>query len=197
MTAAVEGFIARWDGTAMAERANYIPFLSELCDVLELPRPEGARGSVGTYRFERGVTHHEVDGSSSSRRIDLYRKGCFVCEAKQGANPHRQTDMFESASEAEHRANVRHTKSWGRYMQAAKGQAEGYAREICQWRKGGPHFSLSATLVFASTCMRTFLVQANTMLSILIEKDSGFICRTFGSWRCGNFYGKYGSIPIR
>jgi len=123
-------FIARWDGTGMAERANYIPFLSELCDALGLPRPDAATGSGGPYRFERGVTHNEADGSTSTRRIDLYRRGCFVCEAKQGGTPHRQAALFGQESEAQHRANVRNTPAWVRHMQKAKGQAEGYARDL-------------------------------------------------------------------
>jgi hypothetical protein len=126
----LESFIARWDGTAMAERANYIPFLSELCDLLDVPRPDAATGSGGPYRFERSVTHHEADGSTSPRRIDLYRRGCFVWEAKQGATPHRQAALFAPDSEAQHRANVRNTPAWVRYMQKAKGQAEGYARDL-------------------------------------------------------------------
>ena len=88
-----EAFIARWDGTAMAERANAQPFLSELCDVLGVPRPDPASGGFGSYRFERNVTHHEADGTTT-RRIDLYRSGCFVCEAKQGGTPHRQAGLF-------------------------------------------------------------------------------------------------------
>jgi len=123
-------FIARWDGTGMAEQANYIPFLSELCDMLGLPRPDAASGSGGLYRFERGVTHNEADGSTSTRRIDLYRRGCFVCEAKQGGTPHRQAALFGLESEAQHRANVRNTPAWVRHMQKAKGQAEGYARDL-------------------------------------------------------------------
>ena len=114
----------------MAERANYIPFLSELCDILEVARPDAATGSGGPYRFERGVTHHEADGSTSTRRIDLYRRGCFVWEAKQGATAHRQTALFASESEAQRRANVRNTPAWVRHMQKAKGQAEGYARDL-------------------------------------------------------------------
>ncbi len=94
-------FIARWDGTGMAERANYIPFLSELCDVLGVDRPDAATGSGGSYRFERGVDHLEHDGSISRRRIDLYSRGRFVCEAKQGGLPPRQTALFGRDSEAE------------------------------------------------------------------------------------------------
>ena len=34
-------FIDRWKNSGAAERANYQLFLSELCDVLGVPRPEG------------------------------------------------------------------------------------------------------------------------------------------------------------
>jgi len=140
-------FIARWDGTGMAERANYIPFLSELCDVLGLPRPDAATGSGGPYRFERGVTHNEADGSTSTRRIDLYRRGCFVCEAKQGGTPHRQAALFGQESEAQHRANVRNTPAWVRHMQKAKGQAEGYARDL-PVEEGWPPFLIVCDVGF-------------------------------------------------
>lgn len=66
----------------MAERANYSAFLHELCDVLAVPRPAGATGSGGDYRLERAVKHNEDDGGTSSKRIDLYKRGCFVLEAK-------------------------------------------------------------------------------------------------------------------
>ncbi len=114
----------------MAERANAQPFLSELCDVLEVPRPDPASGGVGPYRYERNVTHHEADGSITTRRIDLYRRGCFVCEAKQGGSAHRQATLFSAETEAQRRATVRNTPAWVRHMQQAKGQAEGYARDL-------------------------------------------------------------------
>jgi hypothetical protein len=37
-----ESFIERWRSSGAAERANYVLFLSELCDLLEVPRPEPA-----------------------------------------------------------------------------------------------------------------------------------------------------------
>lgn len=38
-----DAFIARWTkGEGGQERANYAPFLSELCDVLEVPCPDPA-----------------------------------------------------------------------------------------------------------------------------------------------------------
>ena len=131
----------------MAERANYIPFLVDLCDVLDVPRPDPATGSGGPYRFERGVTHHEADGSTSTRRIDLYRRGCFVWEAKQGATPHRQAALFASEGEAQHRANVRNTPAWARHMQKAKGQAEGYARDLPA-EEGWPPFLIVCDVGF-------------------------------------------------
>jgi hypothetical protein len=40
MTDDVQHFIARWQASGAAERANCQPFLSELCDVLNTPRPD-------------------------------------------------------------------------------------------------------------------------------------------------------------
>ncbi len=78
----------------MAERANAQPFLSELRNVLGVPRPDPASGRIGPYRFERNVIHHEADGTTTTRCIDLYRRACFVCKTKQGAAPHRQASLF-------------------------------------------------------------------------------------------------------
>jgi MmeI, N-terminal domain len=83
----VERFIGRWDSTEQAERANYVSFLIELCDLIGVDRPPGAVGGGGDYRFERSVIHREIDGTETTRRIDLYKRGCFVLEAKQGAGP--------------------------------------------------------------------------------------------------------------
>jgi hypothetical protein len=53
-----DSFIARWTtGEGGQERANYAMFLSELCDALEVPRPDQAShdASLNAYAFERGV----------------------------------------------------------------------------------------------------------------------------------------------
>ena len=126
----VEAFLARWHGTtAAAERANYQTFLAELCDVLGVPRPDPASGGLGPYRFERRVDHHE-GATTTARRIDLYKRGCFVCEAKQGNEAVKQDALFLPASEAERRALVRQSPSWMRHMEKARQQAEGYARDL-------------------------------------------------------------------
>jgi hypothetical protein len=82
----VEQFISRWQGREGGqERANYALFLTELCDVIEVPRPDPASATTESndYVFERVVREPQADGSSAVRRIDLYRRGSFVLEAKQ------------------------------------------------------------------------------------------------------------------
>ena len=85
-TASVRAFITRWERSGASERANYQLFLSELCDVIGVPHPDPATPdtSENEYVFERSVTFHHGDGTSSIGRIDLYKRGCFVLEAKQG-----------------------------------------------------------------------------------------------------------------
>src|SRR3954470_6117177 len=88
-TAAAEPFIERWQNSGAAERANCALFLGELCDVLNVPRPEPTRpdDADNAYVFERSVAFHNPDGTTTIGRIDLYKRGCFVLEAKQGTDP--------------------------------------------------------------------------------------------------------------
>src|SRR5208282_6185514 len=82
---AIETFIARWQGRdGGQERANYAMFLRELCDALGLQPPDPAGDpETNDYVFERVVKEPGRDGTVSSRRIDLYKRGSFVLEAKQ------------------------------------------------------------------------------------------------------------------
>ena len=84
---ATQAFISRWQASGAAERANYQLFLSELCDQLSVARPDPtqAEDAHNAYVFERAVTFHNADGSTSTGRIDLYKRSCFVLEAKQGS----------------------------------------------------------------------------------------------------------------
>jgi hypothetical protein len=125
----IEAFLTRWDGTELAEQANYVSFLNELCGIIGVPLPDAARGSGGNYRYERGVTHHATEGGPTRRRIDLYRRDRFILEAKQGANADRQTSLFGQA-ETERRSNIRRSRFWAQSMVAAKGQAEAYVRDL-------------------------------------------------------------------
>lgn len=85
MTHPIDLFIARWSAASGSERANYQLFVTELCELLDLPKPEPAKDDVGenAYGFERRVVFHHGDGGSSSGFIDCYRRGAFVLEAKK------------------------------------------------------------------------------------------------------------------
>ena len=140
----IAAFIARWSHTGGAERANCQLFLSELCDLLGVLRPAGQQGSLGAYRFERSVTRPEPDGRISTRFIDLYKQGCFILEAKQGAAA-AQPSLF--GPEPERRATVRNTSGWAQHMLRARGQAESYARDIPA-AEGNPPFLIVCDVGF-------------------------------------------------
>ena len=63
-------------------------FLTELCDLLGVPGPEPTRPDDrdNAYVFERAVPMDDGDGNITIGRIDLYKRGCFVLEAKQGSD---------------------------------------------------------------------------------------------------------------
>jgi len=127
---AVHPFIQRWQTSAAAERANYQLFLSELCDYLGVPRPDPAVSDEreNRYVFERPVTFHHAGGSTSVGFIDLYKRGCFVLEAKQGSVAPERTLLFEAPRRRG--AGVRGTVGWDEAMLRARNQAEQYAKAL-------------------------------------------------------------------
>ena len=136
----LEAFIARWSaGEGGQERANYALFLSELCDVLGAPRPDQASREAETnaYAFERAVTFRQPDGSKALGRIDLYKRGCFVMEAKQSYRPGaakavpQQGDLL-TAVEPDNLPRGKRTASraWDVLMMGARRQAEDYAKAL-------------------------------------------------------------------
>ena len=131
-----EDFIQRWQRSSASERANYALFLSELCDYLDLPRPEPSQAdeSLNTYVIDKAVDYKELDGSTTTNYIDLYRRNCFVLEAKQGSNPVQETSFELAAIEPKRKMKrgtaVRGTRGWDAAMLAARGQAERYAKAL-------------------------------------------------------------------
>ncbi|HZZ41877.1 MAG TPA: type IIL restriction-modification enzyme MmeI [Tepidisphaeraceae bacterium] len=83
----IRAFIQRWKASGAAERANYQLFLTELCDLLSVPGPEpaGPDDALNAYVFDRSVLFQNNDGTTSTGFIDLYKRGSFVLEAKQGS----------------------------------------------------------------------------------------------------------------
>jgi hypothetical protein len=136
LTSNQEEFIQRWQKSSASERANYALFLSELCDYLDLPRPEPSQADerLNTYVIDKAVEYKELDGSTTTNYADLYRRSCFVLEAKQGSNP-IQEELFElDAPEPKRKMKrgtaVRGTSGWDAAMLAARGQAERYAKAL-------------------------------------------------------------------
>lgn len=109
----VDQFIQRWEAGSGTERANYQLFLTELCQLLEIPQPEPATkdSEKNAYVFERRVDISNPDGSENRGFIDLYRRGAFVLEAKQTGK------IIES-------------HGWDKAMLAAYNQADQYVRAL-------------------------------------------------------------------
>jgi hypothetical protein len=149
-----ESFIPRWQKSSASERANYALFLSELCDYLDLPRPEPSQAdeSLNTYVIDKAVEYKELDGTTTTNFVDLYKKNCFVLEAKQGSNP-TQEALFDltppgagapsgapgpshlgtgdsTARKMKRGTAVRGTHGWDTAMLKARGQAERYAKAL-------------------------------------------------------------------
>jgi hypothetical protein len=77
----VEAFIARWQGVTASELATAQSFVIDLCGLLDIPPPHATPEQ--DYMFERPVSFRHGDGGSSPGRIDCYRRGAFVLEAKK------------------------------------------------------------------------------------------------------------------
>lgn len=126
-----EEFLVRWQNSGAAERANYQLFLSELCDFLELPRPEPTQPdeSLNNYTFEKSVQFRDLFAQSTGR-IDLYKRGCFVLEAKQGSQALSSAHLAAPTGPRRRGTAIRDTPLWDLAMLKARGQAEQYAKAL-------------------------------------------------------------------
>lgn len=104
-----QAFIARWQGVTASELATAQSFTAELCELLGVAKPHPTPEQ--DYMFERPVTFAHGDGSTSAGRIDCYRRGHFVLEAKK----------LKAAG---------HTRGFDDALLRARAQAEGYARAL-------------------------------------------------------------------
>jgi len=152
ISAKADAFIARWTAReGGAERANYGMFLTELCALIgvDSPDPAGADTERNDYVFERAVRFHSEDDRTSVGRIDLYKKGSFVLEAKQSRlkggkkEVAGQDDLFSADIADESRGRRGADRAWDVLMLNAKRQAEDYARAL-PTSHGWPPFVLVA-----------------------------------------------------
>ncbi|MCA1614880.1 MAG: class I SAM-dependent DNA methyltransferase [Acidobacteria bacterium] len=130
----VEQFIARWRGSQASERGNSASFINELCALLGVaaPNPATKDPARDDYVYERAVLFNDGEGRTSTNFIDLYKRGCFVLEAKQGSER-------GAGGAAAGGAAVRGTPGWDVAMRKARGQAERYVRALPP-EEGNPPF---------------------------------------------------------
>lgn len=137
----IEQFIERWrTNEGGAERANFPLFLTELAQVLDLPRPNPADATHANndYVFERAVTFKDEAGRSGHGRIDLYKRGAFVLEAKQSRERGGKKEVALAAEQAAlpgldangPRGRRSANRAWDVLMRNAREQAEQYARAL-------------------------------------------------------------------
>ncbi|KQO07840.1 type IIL restriction-modification enzyme MmeI [Sphingomonas sp. Leaf242] len=139
--AAIDAFIAHLRGTGGSELANTQSFLNGLCALISVDPPHGSRSddAHNDYVFERRLLQNNGDGSVSFGRIDAYKRGAFILEAKQGSDADRAAatrgdddlDLFgQTASARMKRGTARGTPGWTKAMVQARGQAERYAKAL-------------------------------------------------------------------
>lgn len=135
--ARLEALVEKAKASGGSEMANYQLFVERLTGALGLPQPEFAREETrfNDYVFERNVTFRHPNGTSSTGRIDCYKRGCFVLEAKQSAKRQQAVESeqlalagIETTQKLGHAK--RGTKGWDKVMIAARRQAEDYARAL-------------------------------------------------------------------
>ena len=153
----VEQFIAEWRDTGGSELANTQSFVNALCRLIGVEPPRGSRtdDAQNDYVFERRVFQDNGDGTVSFGRIDCYKRGAFILEAKQGSEADRAAaergeddlDLFgQTASARLKRGTARRgTPGWAKAIVQAKGQAERYAKAL-PVDHGWPPFLLIADI---------------------------------------------------
>ena len=145
----LQAFLTKWELSGAAERANAQAFLLELCEVLDVPKPKPTTPdqAANAYVFEKVVPSAE----GTSNFIDLYKRGCFVLETKQGADaiparndvradhdpPDAPLPDAPVSAEGEQRRRgrkkghgLRGSRGWDTAMERARNQAERYARSL-------------------------------------------------------------------
>lgn len=148
MNISEKDFIERWKNSGGSERANYQLFLAELCDLLGTSRPEPAKPAniENAYVFERGIRFTDGEGETKTNYLDLYKRGCFVCETKQGVEQAGGQDLLSATSGdlADYTSKghgKRGTGGWDKVMKRARSQGERYIRALPA-SEGRPPFLL-------------------------------------------------------
>lgn len=117
--------------------ANSQSYLTELCLLLGVQRPEPKQPdeSRNDYVFERMLSVPGLDGKPETKRIDLYKRGCFILESKQGTSASTSpTDLplFGGTGTGHVKRGIgfRGSDAWHRAMRSARTQAEAYGKAL-------------------------------------------------------------------
>ncbi|MBI2813320.1 MAG: class I SAM-dependent DNA methyltransferase [Opitutae bacterium] len=125
----VAQFIDQWSKVTASERSTAQSFLNELCDLIGAPRPT----ATADYQFELPVPYTPPAGKKTTKYIDLYKRGCFVLEAKKYTDrPAEPTELALALDDGPARRTgvTRGTGQWDAAMQKAFEQAEWYAHHL-------------------------------------------------------------------
>ncbi|MGF6862557.1 hypothetical protein ABIE69_003146 [Rhodobacteraceae bacterium MBR-64] len=140
----IDDFITRWKASGGSERANFQQFAIELTQLLgvDAPKPATADAQSDDYRFERPVTFIHT-GTQSRGFVDLYRRGSFIMEAKQGVHRAAADDdplsLLGDTPKQRQGHGQRGSARWDDTMLRARNQADGYARAVAR-TDGWPPF---------------------------------------------------------
>ncbi|MDB9348536.1 class I SAM-dependent DNA methyltransferase [Nodularia spumigena] len=127
----VEIFLDKWQGSSGNEIANKDSFCLDLCTALGVASPPPQGSVLGDpYCLEKNVKMPQSTGNIKQGRIDFYKQGHFILEAKQGST--------KSGSSTPKRG----TRAYDQYMQKAFIQATAYAPHL----QGKPPFLLTCDI---------------------------------------------------
>lgn len=141
----VEIFIKRWETAEASERSNYGMFITELCDLLELPHPDPSTADniKNSYVIDRSIQRTNTDGTSTTVYADVYKRGCFMLETKQGTHAKKdnpdQLSLLDEGARLKKGHGVRGTRKWDIALEKAYNQARGYIRYLPS-EEGRPPF---------------------------------------------------------
>ncbi|MDP3851042.1 MAG: hypothetical protein Q8Q59_11100 [Luteolibacter sp.] len=124
----IAAFIERWENSGAAERANYQMFLSELCDIIDVPRPDPTSPDTAKnlYVFDRAITRTNLDGTTTTNYIDLYKARHFVNETKQGLSADASPEDLAKPTATKTGHGKRGTLAFDKALERAYHQARGY-----------------------------------------------------------------------